>query len=59
MTLRPQRFCSYRVFVDVLAVRMNELGSGRARYIAGDAEVLLSSLSAPYTVFKSAVKHAC
>lgn len=35
VTLRPQSICSYRIFVNVLAARENELAFSAARHVAG------------------------
>lgn len=50
---------SYRVFVDVLAVRENELGFGTARRTAGDLWAAVQLISVPYVVSICAMEHPC
>lgn len=59
MTVRPQSICSYRVFVDAPAVRVNEQGFGTARHTAGDQRAAVQLISVPYVVSIGAVEHPC
>ncbi len=59
MTLRPQSIRSYRVFVDVLAVRENERGFSTAQRTAGDQWAPVQLISGPYVVHIGAVESPC
>lgn len=51
--------CSYRVFVNVPAVRENERGLGAASRTAGDQRAAVPLISLPYVVSIGAAERPC